>query len=128
MNGPVVLGIFFILGVCAIFVTMYYYNRKKEGFTSPITPPLNSNLVAEVRSALEDWNTCIDPNYDNPPKFEGNKCIDAVKKVNRILYREGGDLQEVVGSKLSAQFSKAYRVIYGILVGDNQFEKESRVS
>ena len=34
MNGPVVLGIFFILGICAIFVTMYYYN-KKEGFSSP---------------------------------------------------------------------------------------------
>ena len=52
MNGPVVLGIFFILGVCAIFVTMYYYNRNKEGFKN------DNELRNQVHLALTSWEKC----------------------------------------------------------------------
>lgn len=114
MNGPVVLGIFFILGVCAIFVTMFYYNRNKEGFKTK----KDSKLEKQVTDALNSWITCTGKtnNLENRHR-ECKRAIEIMKQITDNPKLQRTNFEKDVGKIKAEKFRIAVLSVGAIYEG-----------
>jgi hypothetical protein len=83
MNGPVVIGIVFILGVCAIFVAMCCY-KQKEGF-SPTLPPdnfFNKKGNKPPAGPTKPPTKPTNPFPPKPPPRQTQRLVDGQKSIS----------------------------------------------